>query len=359
MTLQIMADNVSELSATAITNLFRFGYSYQSPKGEVRMASRVALTLTQPQRRHLNIVGRHSNIFQLIAETFWVCSGGTRVTGFLEHFLPRAPLYADDGVNWRGAYGGRIFKPLAGFGSNDAIEDVIELLKADPYTRQGHISISDVNKDMPTPLRVKENITSPKDVPCNTGMVFWVDPATNNLNLDVYQRSGDIFWGTGSINLFEFSFIHEYVWAKLDNNNIGLGSYQQNVINLHYYPQNIKGQAENVAKNLSTTIDKEMNLEPDTAWMIPPVDTGLRQLCYDLVLHFEDLITTKSSLTNIDTIFDRAGCPTILDNTLYLYALTVEAYINGTVTDLIDSCTLNHLPSLEQTIKDSKYYNAE
>lgn len=369
MSFDISANNVSYLAASAIYNLFTEGYEYSSPKGPVKMASRCSLTLTSPQQRHLHIPGRKSNIFQLIAETLWVCSGSTRVTGFLEHFLPRAPLYADNGSDWRGAYGGRIFTPLTGVGTNNAVEDVIELLNKDPYSRQAHVPISATLSDLPTPLRVNEGIEQPKDVPCNVSLTFWVDPATNQLNMDVLQRSGDIFWGTGSINLFEFSFIHEYVWASLKHDGIGLGSYRQNVINLHYYPDNIGKQAATVCENFVNGAIPEEE-DRDTGWMIPPnARGGIQPMCAKLIDYYEDMMLAAVAMVGvsstgypdftIEDIFYMFDCPPIDTNSLYCYAKLVEAYLIGQaeLKELVEDVNLlRHFPSLKLAVVNSKFY---
>lgn len=248
----ITSNNVNTLVRETMCLINEVGTRYNSPKGEVVFLPRVTLQLKDPENRVLNLEGRKSNIFQLIAETFWVCSGSTRVTGFLEKFLPRASLYADDGVNWRGAYGGRLFSTLGlgrGMANESAFENVYRVLQEDILSRQGYVSIFDNNKDLPEMIQLQLiNTNKSKDVPCNTSMCFWVDPSTMELNLDLFQRSGDIFWGTGSINLFEFSFMHElmFTWLKVDHPELKLGSYNHNVINLHYYPNNIGTQLNDI-----------------------------------------------------------------------------------------------------------------
>ena len=357
MNLNISANNISELSSSAIRELYNFGYEYQSPKGTVKMGSRCALTLTNPSQRHPNIIGRKLNIFQLIAETLWVCSGSTRVTGFLEHFLPRAPLYSDDGTNWRGAYGGRIFSPLTPNSDQCAIDDVIDMLKKDPLTRQAYVSITDLNRDLPTLMAENEGITAPKDVPCNNGIWFWVDPRTHKLNMDVSQRSGDIFWGTGSINLFEFSFIHEYVAEAA---GLSLGSYRHNVINLHYYPDNIGGQAQAVADNAALTASQAADSYCDLMYVIPPKGVKLQKLCALLVDHYERMMD-GSAKTSVFKIFEETECLAATNNTLYVYASVVEDYLKGKdeLKRLVESSLLfDNCPNLKKSIESSKFYNS-
>lgn len=250
--LTLAADNINDLSKSAMLELDSNGYRYESDKGEVVMHPRVSLILEDPRQRSLNIENRKSNIYQLIAESLWVTSGSDVVSGFLSIFLPRALNFSDDGENWRGAYGGRLFKLNNSFKS--AIEQVADLIVESPMTRQAWLPIFDPNLDLPDSLKQVYGLDFSKDIPCNVGMNFWVSPWDNKLNVDVIQRSGDIFWGTGSINLFEFSFIQELVLAHINERRLHneppleLGTYCQRVTNLHYYPGNIGTQMEDIKR---------------------------------------------------------------------------------------------------------------
>ena len=266
--LLLESNNISCLARNAMLNIDQNGFHYGSDKGAVKMHPRVSLTLTDPRQRSLNIPGRISNIYQLIAETFWVVSGGEDVDNYLSVFLPRALDFSDDGKTWRGAYGGRIFS-----GEYPAIQQVADLIANSPMTRQAWLPIFDPSLDLPKSLKDVYDLDFSKDIPCNVGMNFWVSPFDNKLNVDVIQRSGDIFWGTGSINLFEFSFIHELVLNHINkklkesgkaSSCLGLGSYCQRVTNLHYYPNN-----SNIADQLEDIKRKPIVIDSDF-----PMDTG-------------------------------------------------------------------------------------
>lgn len=237
--LYVQGDTINELVHDAMTANLDTATHVPSRNGGASSNYNVELTLTDPRCRHLSLTGRTSNIFQMIAETFWVCSGSGRVDGFLEYFLPRAKEYSDDGIHWRGAYGPRIFE----YGQ---MEGVIERFKADKMTRQAVVDIYQSEKDSPESIRVEYDLKSTKDLPCNDFIFFWIEP-DNSFHMKTVQRSGDLIFGAGSINLFEFPFIHEWVFSLVQKMypEITLGAYHHNTINLHLYDFT-RQQAEDV-----------------------------------------------------------------------------------------------------------------
>lgn len=92
--------DINELTRNCYKLLASDAISIPSRNGDCRSLYEFTYRLTDPLKRHLNLVGRKSNIFQLIGETLWVLSGSGKVTGYLETLMPRAPQYSDDGVVW-------------------------------------------------------------------------------------------------------------------------------------------------------------------------------------------------------------------------------------------------------------------
>lgn len=230
--------SVNGLVSKAVLACASRGEKSDSRNGACRSLEDTTLILTDPTNRHINLDWRKSNIFQIVAETLWVLAGEEKLEPYLSFFLPRAHNYSDDGVKWHDAYGPRIIDPEFG----GQLQDALELLLANRNERRAMVSIYDPNKDSKSALAAK-GVTAPKGVPCNNTMWFWI--RGDKLKAKVAQRSGDIFYGTGSINLFEFTMIQELMQLLYNANiqpnekEVGLGEYRHNVINLHYYENDI------------------------------------------------------------------------------------------------------------------------
>ena len=91
----------------------------------------------------MTLDGRNNSIAAAIAETFWVLSGSKVISGWLQYFLHRAPLYSDDGVTWTRAYGPMLYQ-------NNQWAGVIKYLEANPQTRQAVLSIFDLLRNLMT-----------------------------------------------------------------------------------------------------------------------------------------------------------------------------------------------------------------
>jgi thymidylate synthase len=203
------------------------------------------------------VVERHGNPFASLFETIWVLSGDRDVS-VLKHFLPRAPQYADDGVQWRAGYGPRLRRSyglsdveysrfykasaienravenyaVTNLKSVDQIQYVCETLKADPTSKRAVMSIWDPAKD----CRAGDSL----DYPC-TGYIQY---KINNGKLDCFvtMRSNDLLFGFSQINVFEFSFIQGMLSRIL---GVGVGRYYHFAGSLHVY-ENMKDRLKKI-----------------------------------------------------------------------------------------------------------------
>ena len=197
--------DINQVVCSAIRCINQTGETRDSRNGPVKSIYRAEMLLSDPRARYLNIPGRKSNIFQMMAETLWVMAGMDAVHPFLSHYLPRAVNYSDDGATWRGAYGPRLY-------AFDQLEDVVKAFEQDGLdTRRAVLSIYQPHLDSRTAISARYDQEATKDLPCNNFINFWVD-AYKRFHMEVFQRSGDIIWGAGSINLYEFSFLQECVF---------------------------------------------------------------------------------------------------------------------------------------------------
>lgn len=204
--------DVSEALPVLLLDLLKEGDEVPSRAGLTKEFAHVGITLTESQRRELLVPHRLPNVAAQIAETAWVLAGRDDIT-WLKHYLPRATDFSDDGLTWRAAYGPRLRSQL---------DYVVDLLKADPTSRQAVISLWDPFVD-----------SEPgKDIACNNWLHFL--SRNDELHLQVGIRSNDIIWGWSGINAFEWSTLLEVV-AYLTG--LKVGKLHFSVSSEHIYEQ--------------------------------------------------------------------------------------------------------------------------
>lgn len=237
----ITGETTSHTILQAFETILKKGVDIETRNGAARTIFNGFMITDNPRFRHLALLGRNSNIFQMIAETLWVLSGSGKVTGFLEYLLPRATNYSDDGENWRGAYGPR----LIGDSGFDQLDGVVDAFIQDGLnTRRAIASIYNPALDSQPALAKVYGLQSTKDLPCNMVLNFYTD-ALGRFCLKLVQRSGDCLFGAGSINPFEFTLIQELVYSRVKQHypTLQLGTFVHDVTNLHVYEQ-FKSQAQ-------------------------------------------------------------------------------------------------------------------
>jgi len=136
----------------------------------------------------------------------------------LTYFNSNIANYSDDGVRFNAPYGERMRYTF----SIDQIYSVIDVLRKDPETRQAVVQLwhpSDLMK-------------ATKDKACNMSVVFSVHPISGYLDMTVFNRSNDLWWGTCGANAVQFSILQELVASSLKR---PVGTYRQITNNLHLY----------------------------------------------------------------------------------------------------------------------------
>lgn len=181
------------------------------------MPEPVTTVYARPDERVLFNRKRDCNPVFHLMESIWMMAGRNDVA-FLTQFNKNMANFSDDGVTFNAAYGYR-WRHHFGF---DQVRAVIKLLSKDPKSRQAVIQIWD-SADL------KKNT---KDKACNTQIIF--DTRQGKLNMTVYNRSNDIWWGAYGANAVHFSFLQEFVASALI---MPLGEYRQVSHNLHLYTE--------------------------------------------------------------------------------------------------------------------------
>ena len=237
---EVVFKAIAKLKVDGIRTNTRNGYAIQLYNN--------VFNIKQPKNRHLYLKGRLNNIFATIAETFWVMSGSINLK-FLSFFLPRAYDFSDDGENWYGGYGGRLYNSL-NTGRNQIKHVFFMFEKDNKYTRRASLYIGNVDDNIDAwQEHGFEGLA--KDQACNQVLNFYID-GMNKFNVNVFQRSGDILWGLGSVNIFEWSYLMEWLYLAIKYyfySDIELGEYYHFVTNAHLYDFNGKKQSEAILAN--------------------------------------------------------------------------------------------------------------
>jgi thymidylate synthase len=217
----------------------------------------VLVTYRRPWERVLFNAARDANPFFHLYEALWMLAGRNDVQS-LARYNKRMLQYSDDGTTLRGAYGYRWRKALAYNGTKfyDQLDILVDHLQKNPFSRRAVLQMWSVQDDL---LWVERSL----DVCCNTHAYLSVESGVcpecagkdsssvetcprckgkphdvpAYLNLTVCNRSNDLIWGTLGANAVHFSFLQEYLAARL---GLKVGVYNQFTNNLHVYLDNWK-----------------------------------------------------------------------------------------------------------------------
>lgn len=220
--------SVNEALPALANLLLEHGAHIPSRVGATKEKTFQHFTISDPLQREIVVEGRKANIAAQIAETMWVLSGRNDVK-WLEAYLPRAADFSDDGEVWRAGYGPRLrsWLHLSEHGTivTDPMQEVINLLCADPGTRRAVMSIWDPASDY----------GDSKDIPCNNWLHFLSRDGV--LDLHIAIRSNDLVWGWSGINQFEWSVLLEVVAYY---SGLQVGQIHYAVSSLHMYERHWK-----------------------------------------------------------------------------------------------------------------------
>ena len=215
----ISARNVSEALPLGIEYLTAHGRNEPSRNGRVWVAPVPVTTVyAKPNERVLLSASRDANPFFHLAESLWMLAGRND-SAYLNQFVKTfgARFAQPDGM-LHGAYGYRWRNHF----SMDQLKWVINILKADPLSRQAVLTMWDPEIDL-----ARRDV---KDIPCNTHIYLRVN--AGQLDMTVCCRSNDILWGAYGANAVHFSILQEYLAAHLE---IPLGTYYQIINNFQVY----------------------------------------------------------------------------------------------------------------------------
>lgn len=233
--MEIRVGNVNQALAAGLDYLRVAGISEKSRNGPVIVAPEPVTTIySNPNERVLFSPLRNANPYFHYMEALWMLAGRNDVA-WPALFADHIRTFSDDGKTLHGAYGYRWINLFANAYSGDEssnrnmglnqLEIISEELKNNPDSRRCVLQMWSAPMDLLTAMK------GGKDVPCNTHVYF--DVRGDVLNMTVCCRSNDIWWGAYGANAVHFSFLLEYMAARV---GVKVGVYRQFSNNYHLYP---------------------------------------------------------------------------------------------------------------------------
>ena len=171
--------------------------------------------IRNPLDNHITNKQRNWKLEYAEAEWQWDLSGDPNIIKLGQLYGKIPPIWermADSKGNVNSNYGYQ-------WKRNDQIDYVVAKLKDNPNTRHAAISIYDA----------KEWQQYTKDTPCTYAVQFTI--INNTLNMSVYMRSNDIWYGFCN-DQYQFSSLQKMIAERL---NLETGWYYHHAHNMHLY----------------------------------------------------------------------------------------------------------------------------
>jgi len=179
----------------------------------------IGFTIENPTNKVITNKERNWNEEYAAAEWAWYLSGDPRIETLGELYGKIPAIWkrmADENGEVNSNYGYQ-------WKRHDQLENVINMLKQNPNTRQAAISIYDG----------KAIHQYAYDTPCTYAVQFTI--VQGKLYMSVYMRSNDLWYGFCN-DQYQFASLQEMVAEKL---NLPVGTYYHHAHNLHLYNDKI------------------------------------------------------------------------------------------------------------------------
>jgi thymidylate synthase len=195
-----------------IERILSHGDQIHPTKGLATELAGVLLEITKPRAR-LSRTETRGKPFSCLGELCWYLAGVNDLK-FIAYYIPAYREYAEGNVIF-GGYGPRLF----GYRDQNQVDNVINLLRGKPDSRQAVIQLFDAG----------DIVGAHKDIPCTCTLQFMI--RHNALHMITYMRSNDAFLGLPH-DIFSFTMLQEIVARALF---VELGTYKHTVGSLHLY----------------------------------------------------------------------------------------------------------------------------
>ena len=292
----------------------------------------VTITYTHPKERVLFNAARDANPFFHLYEALWMLAGRNDVAS-VAYYAKQMNEYSDDGKMLNGAYGYRWRQALAIYDKDnskpeayqwqivDQLDLLVDHLKADPNSRRAVLQMWNVEDDL-------LKIGSSKDVCCNLSVMFSIRTildsdksataestrarlrSTQYLDMTVTNRSNDMVWGLLGANYVHFTFLQEYMAARL---GCEVGLYHHFTNNLHVYEWNWK--PDEWLNEHEIMHDEYKNIEDGSEFKTIPLIKNpeiFEQELPILVEHFNGVHKTNYEIDNLlEPFFRKVAGPAL------------------------------------------------
>lgn len=182
------------------------------------------LWMPEPLDRLVTNQNRKLNLGFAILEFVALVAGIDDIKPF-QAMIKSYGKYSSDGVSLDGAYGSRVI-PYAD-GTMGQLDSVLAMLKADPDSRRGIVSIYSIHDTIDYP-------NQSLSVPCTLTLQFMI--RDGRLVMITNMRSNDLYLGL-PYDVFAFTMLQEFMAGQL---GIEMGPYYHNVGSLHAYERDIE-----------------------------------------------------------------------------------------------------------------------
>jgi hypothetical protein len=214
--------NVCQALPQGVDLLVVSGTEQPSRDGPVLVAPEPVTTeYERPCERVLFSATRDANPFFHLFESMWMLTGSNDARWLDTYVRDFSARYAEADGTQHGAYGHRWRSHF----DRDQLHDAIEVLRADPNSRQAVVGMWDPAADLGGSVR---------DRPCNLSVALRgrVRRGQRELDITVFCRSNDIWMGAHGANAVHMSILQEYLAAHL---GWPVGHYWQVSSDYHIY----------------------------------------------------------------------------------------------------------------------------
>jgi len=224
--------NPHEALPILLDALFKTGIERDSRNGKVlQLTGPTLVEFTHPWERVIFWPERDANPIFHAYEMLWMLAGRQDVAG-VAHYVKRMATFSDDTQTLNGAYG---FRWRHHFGY-DQLDLIVENLKKNPNDRRQVLAMWDATSSYDFEQLSDLQNQNSKDLPCNTHAYVAINP-DGRLELTVINRSNDLVWGLLGANCVHFSWLQEYLAARI---GVPMGSMFTLTNNLHGYLETIE-----------------------------------------------------------------------------------------------------------------------
>ncbi len=246
------------------------GFQKENSNRCVELPYPAVIEINNPSAREVKIPERKWNRTLSYAESLWLLLGWNNLDDLPGRYVKNTYNFSDNGRTWRAGYSPRIRfydgskeqYDIGMHGNNniflkkddtvDQLKYVYEVLKKDINSRQALMTIHDPIKDSQIDLVTK-------DQPCTRSIQFMV--VKGKLNCYVTMRSNDLLWGASAVNIFNFTFMQEYMSKLL---GIPIGKYYHIAHNFHFYEDFLDRIIDFNNFEISTAKEFDQSFQPNT-----------------------------------------------------------------------------------------------